>query len=574
MERDRRATAGKRMTKLVGEAQEQDDEFWNHETWQEDSESYHSSSDEEQPDVFDSDFDESESDNEEQEIEQGAQEERQLQLENRNQKKRSSAYVETARPVSQTKKRIKGKQLVTGEGQNAGIVLNMPGSSAPLPPIRHVPSIETELPREEPLKGDVETRPLLSQTSAEATPKSGIALRRQRRAAASRHMAIQSVKAPKGTTTTQELGKDLSANEDFAPKKPKAKPAPHMSQEALLLEAASVTEQENSKWLLARKRHQEDLQEFHKEQAAVGGSRNGTAQMVSSYSSKRGQLNLIHFCDMDHLPDILRHHPTPTRAEARICAVTGKPAKYRDPKTLVYYSNCEAFKELRRRLAAGEIQVPKPNVETSSQRAGVKALDAVEGKVIDDTSKPIQGSQTKPSQAKARKDKRNGKEKKLSTTTPSLTATSTQMSESTNVLQPTSVMSSVHSLESTSRIEDKIPRQEIANITSGEGDRAPHSKDSNGLSTAVESNNLHQSFIVEPSDYDHPHLARVDSQRSLASNSSSLSRRASPRRWKPSLKLLENLGGATSPDLPLLTDNVAAENSNGLSNPPGGEKDR
>jgi hypothetical protein len=116
VERERRATAGKRMTSLVGEAQQQDDEFWAHDTWQEDSDSYHSSSEEEQKDEFDSDFDESESDNEKEEMEQGASEERQLQIEIRNQKKRSSAYMETARSLHKPKKKLKGKQLVTGDG--------------------------------------------------------------------------------------------------------------------------------------------------------------------------------------------------------------------------------------------------------------------------------------------------------------------------------------------------------------------------------------------------------------------------------------------------------------------------
>jgi YL1 nuclear protein C-terminal domain/YL1 nuclear protein len=70
-QRSRRETAGKRMTSLVGEALEQDSQFWNHETWNEDDSeidsanaSFHSSDEnsEQARDEFDSDFDASEDD--------------------------------------------------------------------------------------------------------------------------------------------------------------------------------------------------------------------------------------------------------------------------------------------------------------------------------------------------------------------------------------------------------------------------------------------------------------------------------------------------------------------------------
>eukprot|EP00957_Ditylum_brightwellii_P027769 2098407-Ditylum_brightwellii.AAC.1 len=38
----------------------------------------------------------------------------------------------------------------------------------------------------------------------------------------------------------------------------------------------------------------------------------------------------------------------------KICIITGKKAKYRDPKTMKGYHDKEAFAELRRRLEAGE----------------------------------------------------------------------------------------------------------------------------------------------------------------------------------------------------------------------------
>ena len=58
--------------------------------------------------------------------------------------------------------------------------------------------------------------------------------------------------------------------------------------------------------------------------------------------------------------------PSPTETTTvkleKKCFITGKVAKYRDPKTKHYYHDKDAFKELRRRLDAGEIKIPKPEV--------------------------------------------------------------------------------------------------------------------------------------------------------------------------------------------------------------------
>jgi hypothetical protein len=91
--RDRRATAGKRMTVLVGKAQEEDEEFWGHDTWASDNgeasedESYNVEEEAEvnKVDVFDSDFNDSEEEeddenNEAEELELRRQEKRQTTM--------------------------------------------------------------------------------------------------------------------------------------------------------------------------------------------------------------------------------------------------------------------------------------------------------------------------------------------------------------------------------------------------------------------------------------------------------------------------------------------------------------
>jgi hypothetical protein len=70
---EKRATRGKRMSALVGQAAEEDDAFYQKDIWNEgsdesDAESY--STEEEKPDLFDSDFNESEDSADEESVDQ------------------------------------------------------------------------------------------------------------------------------------------------------------------------------------------------------------------------------------------------------------------------------------------------------------------------------------------------------------------------------------------------------------------------------------------------------------------------------------------------------------------------
>jgi hypothetical protein len=70
---EKRATRGKRMSALVGQAAEEDDAFYQKDIWNEgsdesDAESY--STEEEKPDLFDSDFNESEDSEDEESMDQ------------------------------------------------------------------------------------------------------------------------------------------------------------------------------------------------------------------------------------------------------------------------------------------------------------------------------------------------------------------------------------------------------------------------------------------------------------------------------------------------------------------------
>jgi len=156
------------------------------------------------------------------------------------------------------------------------------------------------------------------------------------------------------------------------------------TQEELLIEAATVTEPENERWILGRKRIMEEAEvlqdalhgrHHHHHRGGGGGGGGGESRVVSKFHSRRGCLNTITFPDMDMVPAVLsggphKHHqhhhrrhganhggkhggPDPT-----VCIITGKKARYRDPKTMLGYHDLAAFKELRRRLARGELKNP------------------------------------------------------------------------------------------------------------------------------------------------------------------------------------------------------------------------
>ncbi|KAJ1628509.1 hypothetical protein T492DRAFT_1017924 [Pavlovales sp. CCMP2436] len=72
---------------------------------------------------------------------------------------------------------------------------------------------------------------------------------------------------------------------------------------------------------------------------------------------------------------------------ARVCAITGLPAKYRDPKTGSYYATGEAFKELRRRHAEanGETAATAPSAAPASENvAAAESNGALAGTPAED----------------------------------------------------------------------------------------------------------------------------------------------------------------------------------------------
>ena len=110
---EKRKTRGLRINELVGEALDQDNTFYNHDTWNEDESDDSYSEEEAKPDVFDSDFNDTESDEDSDDEE----EEGKVRKAERNASRVASAaggkYKEPKKPAARPK--VKDPHAATGD---------------------------------------------------------------------------------------------------------------------------------------------------------------------------------------------------------------------------------------------------------------------------------------------------------------------------------------------------------------------------------------------------------------------------------------------------------------------------
>ncbi len=383
LDRERRSTAGKRMTELGGQEAEDDAAFWGHETWNEDSdnESFHSSDEDSEikKDVFDSDFDESESDREEEDVAAGDEEDKEIARVDRKRKESKSTYSDVVVGKLARGKRMKGVKRIIGDGLNAGIVLNAPGVTPSVATLGPVVTSSTAVP----------TGSLSTTVASSFKPKVTLASTRPRRAdqlptssKRTRTARIDATAAAGHASLAAQppLTTSLSSSSPQTNNNKKKKRHRH-TQEELLLEAAHETEGENIRWLLARKRYQEEQKD--NEGRMEGRGRGPAGKLIMQYTSRRGYLNTITFPEMDHVPEILTRqdsqatkYPKPT-----YCVITGQKARYKDPRTGLGYYDLAAFKELRRRSDAGEpLDQRKPKARDSTNGSKANSIPANESK--------------------------------------------------------------------------------------------------------------------------------------------------------------------------------------------------
>ena len=76
------------------------------------------------------------------------------------------------------------------------------------------------------------------------------------------------------------------------------------------------------------------------------------------------------------MPDEMRAQVAPPPAPRLLCAVTGQPARYRDPHTGLPYASLDAYRELQRRREAGLLAVPAAAAPFALQGLGGHAAVA------------------------------------------------------------------------------------------------------------------------------------------------------------------------------------------------------
>ena len=362
--RGRRATAGRRLTTLTGQAADDDDAFWGHDTWgDEDDGSFRESDEDSQQreDTFDSDFDDDEVEEVDAEKQNAAKAEAEIAREEKDDRKKKRGFAEP------TKKRPTMRRII-GEGLNAGIVLNAPGkvplksaaaagrpvgakTTSPIAPT-FATVAATRKPRRSTAQSKYSSRFRSTKHNGDAIADSS---------QSTQHQAVQS--APQLGQSSQSNKRKLTAAERAGDKK---KPK-RFTQEELLLEAIHRTEPENRRWLLERQRNQTEKDEAH--QQAMDRKNQNSGKLVERYISRRGALNLVHFPSVDHVPEILKgQKAAKPRPEIIKCAITGYPARYRDPRTGLPYYDTVAFKEIRRRYGTKKA-APETASSSNPQKA-------------------------------------------------------------------------------------------------------------------------------------------------------------------------------------------------------------
>ena len=362
LSRERRSGGGARMAALMGEEKEKDDAFWGHDTWADDEQADEEySGEEEKPDYFDSDFNDTESDDDDDDDGEGGGKGRKARGGGGRRRELDDDDGEGAR--------AKGRGRAYHEPKRAS------AARAPMTAEERVAARKAAKARQAALaalgtsRGRRDTTQAKTQSSAADRARVDEAMQASRRAQA-----------------------------------PRVKPKSDFTQEELLLEAAK-TEQANVQWLEEQRAAAAAYARSSSSRAGGGSGMKlrpsllSLALPLSRYALKHAraksafapahtlQCRLVSrradaggasattltFPKVDDVPPMLRRRDAPlvpahlraggggsprgagagaAAAAAPRCAVTGRPAKYRDALTGEPYADADAFRELRRRYGA------------------------------------------------------------------------------------------------------------------------------------------------------------------------------------------------------------------------------
>ncbi|KAF8101803.1 hypothetical protein N665_0201s0119 [Sinapis alba] len=288
LDRTTRATRGKRMTKLLDDEVEEDEQFWNQEALKEEEHDDNYEAEAEVADEFDSDFNDDEPEPEA--VADNEKEERDVP-------KKRLIYPGKTAPKKNKKKKLVSKLEDSPEDEKPGEELG-----------------DKEEDDEKEPQEDMEGEKVIRKST-----RTSVIVRQAERDAL--RAAIQATTKP---IIRKKVGEEK-----------------RMTQEEMLLEAAQteIMNLRNLERVLAREEEVKKKAIVHK--AVYKGPQ-------VRYLSKDG-CNYIEFCNGASFSSEISTKSVPYPEKA-VCVITGLPAKYRDPKTGLAYATLDAFKAIRERF--------------------------------------------------------------------------------------------------------------------------------------------------------------------------------------------------------------------------------
>ncbi len=313
MLQNKRSTRGLRMTEMVGEAAEEDALFWNDNVWAEEESDESFSEEEAKPDEFDTDFGESESDDDD---DGGSDEEAARKMDAKS-RKRSNKYVEPPKTkrratVSVVVEKNGGKSTTSAVGAWTGVDTVSAGVNK---------NINSTL--EPRVRVQIDRAYNVTERTVRATTKMKTEDADKTREKERRKLAQRRRESGKQPVNRQTKGS--------------------FDQKEQLLEAVQTAEL-NNKWLIKQKQVEE-------EKAASSNRvvKSAEVQDKVTFLSRRGACNVITFSSVECFPLVLSGAAAsrpPCPPAPPLCVITGRPARYRDPQTMLPYADVAAYKEL------------------------------------------------------------------------------------------------------------------------------------------------------------------------------------------------------------------------------------
>ncbi|CEL94604.1 unnamed protein product [Vitrella brassicaformis CCMP3155] len=326
-----RGTRGKRMVALLGEALDKDQQFWQHDTWREENDAedseYDKKDDEKEfkEDLSDSDIDEPEDEDEDEDQEP---------VEEKVKKK--SKYVDPAllrKKAAMAKAKPKPKALARGEkrkpkaaradsSQSQSDLLAMSADRAK----RATTKQQSELLNEE------------------------LKMREEEQKWRTRRKKVTPVKRVY-VPTQEELLREAKITEEYNTASLEALRRMEEVKKQKIMAQAKKKQHRGPKIIFtsSSKIHHDRRKPHPNTHMANGPSAPAAAPApaaAAAASTEPGSREIVFF-QRGALPKWLDAIGAPTQPKAKRCKVTGRPARYRDPKTKEYFSDAKAFKALR-----------------------------------------------------------------------------------------------------------------------------------------------------------------------------------------------------------------------------------